>query len=175
MVVVRRVLEQAVARVEHLMREEEEPLAGDAGIVEHVRALKLTMSRLRRSYGRRCMIARSCRTWHRRSGASPAGFGSRRSSAGSLACTAARPHRPSTAAAGRPTWSCACSSPQSKCTALTSCAFPNPMAVDLARRGRRRRQGRRSPTSYGHPRGLYRSSGVGEGRGLGWAAGCSVG
>ncbi len=36
-----RVVEKAVARVEHLVREEEEPLAGNAAIVERVLALKL--------------------------------------------------------------------------------------------------------------------------------------
>ncbi len=37
----RRVLDQAVARVEHLVRKEEGPLAGDAAVVERVLALEL--------------------------------------------------------------------------------------------------------------------------------------
>ncbi|KAH9028078.1 hypothetical protein EDB85DRAFT_1892658 [Lactarius pseudohatsudake] len=48
---------QAVALVGHLMREEEEPLAGDCRHSQaRPRLRTLTMSRLRRSSGRRCMI-----------------------------------------------------------------------------------------------------------------------
>ena len=112
------------------------------------------MSRLQRSSGRRRMIATRCSrrpthgarvrcTWHRRSGASPADSGSRRSSVGSHARNAGRPRRPSTVAAGRPTWSCTCCA--NKVGPLRQ-RHPNPMAADLARRGsqaphRRRRRG----------------------------------
>ncbi len=132
------------------MREDEKPLGEDAAMVERVFALKLDREPLAEvlrpeTHDRREAVLEDPPAAHAHAALGVGDRAHRRlasevddlSQVVALVLQSVRID--STAAAGRPTWSWTSRGPQSICATSTSCAFPNLMVADLARRGSRAR------------------------------------
>ncbi|KAI9446661.1 hypothetical protein H4582DRAFT_590874 [Lactarius indigo] len=118
------------------MLEEEESLARDAAIVEHVLVLELDREPLAvviRPETHVChkAVLKNPLAVHAHVALGVSNQAHRRLEVDDLPPVVTRPRRPSTATAGRPTWSCAQCDSKRRCAASTLCTFPNPMAADL--------------------------------------------